>query len=122
MNEIEFFLKVKQNWTGKNIEIDENTTEEGEVKEEMTKLVSQTIEPVAETIEPVVEKHISVAVAPDLTIREGRNRHPPVWLAYYNSGEGLSKEDEENMTFLMISDPVNFEKAVKKPKIEIGYG
>ena len=47
-----------------------------------------------------------------MTIREGRNRHPPVWLAYYNSGEGLSEEDEE----MMISDPVNFEEVVKSPK------
>ena len=51
-----------------------------------------------------------------MTIREGRNRHPPVWLADYNSGEGLSEEDEENMTFLMIADPVNFEEALKSSK------
>jgi len=28
----------------------------------------------------------------------------------------LSKEDEANMAFLMISNPVNFEEAVKSPK------
>ena len=84
----------------------------------MTKLVAKKIEPVAEnkegeiteeTTDPVAENNFSVAVAPDLTIREGRNRHPLVWLAYYNSSEGLSKDDEENMAFFMISDPVNFE-------------
>ena len=108
MNENGIFFKVKQNWTGENIEIDENTAEEGEVTEETTKLV-------AETIEPVAENNFPVAVAPDLT-REGRNQHPPVWLADYNSSEGLSKEDEKNMAFLMISEPVNFEEAAKSPK------
>ena len=41
---------------------------------------------------------------------------------FYNSCEGLSEEDEENMTFLMISDPVNFEEAVKSPKAQNGDG
>ena len=35
-------------------------------------------EPVAETIEPVEKNNFPVIVAPDLTIREGRNRYPPV--------------------------------------------
>ena len=51
-----------------------------------------------------------------MTIREGRNRHPSVWLTYYNFGEGLFEEDEENMAFLVISDPVNFEEALKSSK------
>ena len=46
----------------------------------------------------------------------GRNRHPPAWSADYVFDEGLSEEDETNMTFFMISDPVNFEEAVKSPK------
>ena len=50
-----------------------------------------------------------------MSIRDGRNRHPPVWYAYYNFGEGLSEEDEEK-EFLMISDPVHFEEVVKSPK------
>ena len=78
--------------------------------------MEETTKPLAETIEPVAGDNFSVAVAPDLTIREGRNRHPPVWLADYNFDEGLSEEDEENMTFLMLSDLVNFEEAVKSPK------
>ena len=48
MNEIGIFFKVKQNWTGENIKIDENTAEEGEVTEETTKLVAETIEPIVE--------------------------------------------------------------------------
>ena len=88
-----------------NIEIDENIAEEGEITEETTELVVETIErvaeteegkiteektePVAETIEPVTENNFSVAVAPDLKIMEGRNRHLPEWLipvkAYLNS-------------------------------------
>ena len=105
---------------GKTIEIDENIVEEGKITEATTELVAKTIEPVAEnekeeiaegmtkpiaeTIEPVAGNNFPVALAPDLTIREGRNRHAPVWLADYNSGVGLSEEDEENMEFLMISD------------------
>ena len=83
--------------------------EEGEITEETTELV-------AETIEPVSKNNFPVVVGPYLIIRERRDRHPPVWLADYNSNEGLSKEDEKNMTFLMISDPVNFEEAVKSRK------
>lgn len=53
----------------------------------------------------------------DLAIREGRNRRLPVWSANYVSGKGLSEEDEEaNMAFFMVSDPVNFEEAVKSLK------
>ena len=94
MNEIGKILKMKQNWTGKNIEIDENTTKEGEITEEMPEPATETIEPVAEneegeitkettrpvaeTIEPVAENNFPVAVAPNLTIEEGRNRHPPI--------------------------------------------
>ena len=107
--------ETKLNWE-ENIEIDENTTEKGEITKETTERVVETIELVAEnegeiteettrmiaeTIEPVAQNNFLVAVVPDLTIREGRNRHPPVWLADYNYGEGLFEEDE-NMTFLMI--------------------
>ena len=76
--------------------------EEGDITKEPTKLV-------VETIEPVSENNFLVVVAPNLIIREGKNWHPPIWLTDYNSDKGLSKEDEENMAFLMISDDVNFE-------------
>ena len=36
-------------------------------------------------------------VAPDLTIWEGRNRHPPIWLA--DSGEGYEKKGSEEMVY-----------------------
>ena len=116
----------------KNIEIDKNTSKGEEITEKTTKLVAESIEPAAEkeegeitkettepifeTIESVAENNFSVTVAPNLTISEGRNRHPPVWLVDYNSVEGSSEEDEENMAFLIISDRVKFEKPVKKPK------
>ena len=64
MNEIGNFLEVKQNWTGENIEIDNNTAERGEIIEETTK-------PIAETIEPVAENNFPVTVAPNLTIGRG---------------------------------------------------
>ena len=108
MNGIETNLKVQENWTEENIEIDENTVEEEEIMEETT-------EPVAKTIESVAQNNFSVVIAPDLT-REGRNRRPPIWLENYNSNEGSSKEDEEYMAFLIISNPVNFEEAVKSRK------
>ena len=47
MNGIGSFLKVKQNWT-EDIEIDENTVEEGKILEETTELVTETIELVAQ--------------------------------------------------------------------------
>ena len=130
-----FDSETKLDW-GKTIEIDENTVEEGKITEATTELVAETIEPVAEnekeeitegmtkpiaeTIEPVAGNNFPVALAPDLTIREGRNWHAPVWLADYNSGEGLSEEDEENMEFLMISD--EFWGSCQIPKMEICYG
>ena len=36
-------------------------------------ITKETTEPVAETIEPVAENNFPIAVATDLTIREGRN-------------------------------------------------
>ena len=135
-------LKIVWRWNkielGENIEIDKNTAEWGEITKVTTEPVAETIKPVAknkegeiteeitesvaETIEPVAENNFLVTVAPYLTIREGRNRHPPVWLVDYNSAKGLSEEDEENMTFFMISDSVNFEKAVKSPRGRLFYG
>ena len=91
---------------GKNIEIDKNIAEGREITEKTTEPVAETIVPVAgneegeiieettesvaETIELVAENNFPVTIAPDLTIREGRNRQTPIWLADYNSGEGLS--------------------------------
>ena len=51
MNEIEIFFKVKQNWTGENIEIDKNTAEEEKIMEETTELAAETIESVAKNEE-----------------------------------------------------------------------
>ena len=75
---------------GKTIEIDENTVEEGKITEATTELVAKTIEPVA-------GNNFPVALAPNLTIREGRNRHAPVWLA--DSGEGYEKKGSEEMVY-----------------------
>ncbi|KAL3514657.1 hypothetical protein ACH5RR_027374 [Cinchona calisaya] len=91
---------------GKNIEINENTAEGGEIIEEPT-----------EPVEPAAEVNCPTVAAPDLAIREGRNRHPPAWSADYVSGEDFSEEDEANMAFLMISDPRihNFGRSKKCP-------
>ena len=70
---------------------------------------------VAEIVELVAENTFTVVIAQNLSIRDGRNRHSPVWYADYNFGEGLSEEDEEK-TFLMILDPVHLEEVVKNPK------
>ena len=100
---------------GENIEIDSNTVEKGEIKGETTK-------PVVETIQPVAENRFFVTVEPDLTIKEGRNRHPPIRLVYYDSYEGFSQVDEENMELLIILDLVNFEEVVKSPKLKLAMG
>lgn len=51
----------------------------------------------------------------DEDVREQRTRHPPSWMKNYVQGEDLS-EEEANMAFIVSSDPVNFEEAVKHPK------
>ncbi|KAK4434161.1 hypothetical protein Salat_0578800 [Sesamum alatum] len=48
---------------------------------------------------------------------EGRHRAPPIWMRDYETGEGLSEEDNE--AFLVIStanDPIQAEEAVKSEK------
>lgn len=48
---------------------------------------------------------------------EGRNRIPPVWMRYYETGEGLSDEDAEAyLTMCVVADPIHFEDAVKSEK------
>ena len=105
--------RAMKKWTGENIEIDKNTAEGGGITEETTEPVAETIEPVAEnkegkiteettksvakTIEPAAENNFPVTVAQNLTIREGRNRYPPVWLA--DSGEGYEKKGSEEMVY-----------------------
>lgn len=48
----------------------------------------------------------------------GRNRREPVWWQDYVSGEGLSKDDEEQnfVMFTASADPVTFEEAVRSSK------
>jgi len=105
VNGIGKILTVKQSWSrGKILKI---------MRTQLKKEKSQ--EPI-ESVEPATEVNCPVAATPNLAIREGRNRHPPAWSADYVFGEGLSEEDEANMAFLIISDPVNFEEAVKSPK------
>lgn len=51
---------------------------------------------------------------------EGRNRRPPDWMRDFVSGEGLSKEEEEedmaNLAMFTAADPVHYYKAVKSEK------
>lgn len=47
---------------------------------------------------------------------EGRHRRRPGWMDDYESGEGLSQEDEANMVLFATADPVHFEEAVKSQK------
>lgn len=48
---------------------------------------------------------------------EGRTRRRPVWMEDYESGEGLSgEEDVANMVLFTSADPVYFEDAVKSEK------
>nr|DAD39485.1 TPA_asm: hypothetical protein HUJ06_013808 [Nelumbo nucifera] len=48
---------------------------------------------------------------------EGRVRRPPVWMRDYETGEGLSEEeDETNLALFASADPLYFEEAVKSAK------
>ncbi|KAL2232748.1 UNVERIFIED_CONTAM: Retrovirus-related Pol polyprotein from transposon TNT 1-94 [Sesamum indicum] len=78
------------------------TNQEGEAVEDVDGAVNEA---------PIAEEN--------LTAREGRIRHPPVWMTDYTSGEELSKDDEVNMTSIALvvsSDPTSFEDAVKSSK------
>ncbi|KAL3511893.1 hypothetical protein ACH5RR_024610 [Cinchona calisaya] len=74
----ELHSETELDW-GENIEINENTAEGGEIIEEPT-----------EPVEPAAEVNCPTVAAPDLAIREGRNRHPPAWSADYVSVEYYS--------------------------------
>ena len=55
--------------------------------------------------------------APTNTVNEGRLRRQPVWMTNYNTGEGLSEEENEvNMALFTSDDPFYFEEAVKSLK------
>ncbi|CAL2276266.1 unnamed protein product [Prunus armeniaca] len=48
---------------------------------------------------------------------EGRIRRRPVWMNDYESGEGLSEEEDvTNLVFFASIDPVHFEEAIKHEK------
>ncbi|KAK8499615.1 hypothetical protein V6N12_000135 [Hibiscus sabdariffa] len=54
---------------------------------------------------------------------EGRNRAPPAWMRDYETGEGLSEEDNEACLVMSTTDdPILFEAAVKSEKIEKSNG
>lgn len=49
--------------------------------------------------------------------REERIRRKPVWMNDYESGEGLSEEEDvTNLVFFASTDPVHFEEAVEHEK------
>lgn len=51
---------------------------------------------------------------------EGRLRRPPIWMRDYESGEGLSEEENKtNLTLSAYADPVYFEEVVKTSKWRI---
>nr|DAD43144.1 TPA_asm: hypothetical protein HUJ06_001374 [Nelumbo nucifera] len=51
---------------------------------------------------------------------EGRVRRPPGWMRDYETGEGLSEEeDETNLALFASADPLYFEEAVKKQSGEL---
>ncbi|RVW19213.1 Retrovirus-related Pol polyprotein from transposon TNT 1-94 [Vitis vinifera] len=51
---------------------------------------------------------------------EGRNRRPPIWMRDYETGEGISEEDNEahlaHLAMFATIDPIHFEDAVKSEK------
>ena len=50
-------------------------------------------------------------------LNEGRVRRPPSWMKDFETGEGLSDEDDMNtMMMLTEDDPLTFEEAIKSKK------
>ena len=51
---------------------------------------------------------------------EGRNRRPPIWMRDYETGKGISEEDNEahlaHLAMFATIDPIHFEDAVKSEK------
>ena len=81
---------------GESIEISTATKEDAEQHTGSTSSINSDSEielVVAPATKPIAE------IEPSLAIREGRSRHPPIWSIDYVSSEGLSKEDDVNMTF-----------------------
>ncbi|KAL2237779.1 UNVERIFIED_CONTAM: Retrovirus-related Pol polyprotein from transposon TNT 1-94 [Sesamum indicum] len=78
------------------------TNEEGEAVEDVDGAVNEA---------PIAKEN--------LTTREGRIQHRPVWMIDYTFGEELSEDDEVNMTsieFVVSSDLTSFEDVVKSSK------
>ncbi|KAJ8644271.1 hypothetical protein MRB53_006019 [Persea americana] len=49
-----------------------------------------------------------------LSSNEGRNRRPPIWMRDYESGEGLSgEEDVANLAMFAAADPISYEDAMR---------
>ena len=48
---------------------------------------------------------------------EGMNRRPPIWMRDYETGEGISEEDNKaHLAMFATTDPIHFEDAVKSEK------
>ena len=94
-------LKNSKNETGldwgENIEILTATEEDTKQHTGSTSSINSDgeIEPITEpTAAPTTE------IKPGLVVKEGRNGRPPIWSNDYVSSEGLSEEDDVNMTIL----------------------
>ena len=48
---------------------------------------------------------------------EGMNRRPPIWMRDYETGEGISEEDNKaHSAMFATTDPIHFEDTVKSEK------
>jgi hypothetical protein len=75
-----------------------------------------------ENSEGVEEMGCSSGHSSEEVLEEGRVRRPPIWMQDYESGEGISEEEEETQNLAMLtitSDPTTFEEAVKSEKWRI---
>ena len=78
----------------------------------------------ADLEEEIEENEVEATVEADSLFEDSfpnpnavRNRRPPVWMGDYETGEGLSEEDNEaQLSLFADADPIYFEKAVKSEK------
>lgn len=108
------------NWNSSSDEKNNDILEWGDMEEEENEEDQVVEEDVNEEVEeeavnsPSSESNEEEIVSPV----QGRNKREPVWWQDYVSGEGLSKDDEEQnfVMFTTSADPVTFKEAVRSSK------
>ncbi|KAI5316393.1 hypothetical protein L3X38_036100 [Prunus dulcis] len=94
-------------------------TEVGDNEEELEAGITEENEDSEETDHGVAQENSSHEEIDENSPHDARTRRPPAWMKDYESGQGLSEEEESNIAYLALStdsDPIFFEDAVKNEK------